>query len=63
MNRWVRVSANMSLGAYELFEAVGELSEPAWPEISFQEVLEVAFRGRIVDTLDHPLVQRLRGAA
>jgi hypothetical protein len=23
MNRWVRISANMSLGAYEVFEATG----------------------------------------
>jgi hypothetical protein len=32
-----------------------------WPDISFQEILQIAFRDRIVDRADHPLVQRLRG--
>ena len=63
MDHWVRVKANISLGAYEIFEAIGELPDPEWPEISFQEVLQVAFRERVVDRLDHPLIQRLRGAA
>jgi hypothetical protein len=53
----------MSLGAYEIFEATGDLAEPAWPEIPFEEILEVAFRNHIVDRIDHLLVQKLRGAA
>jgi hypothetical protein len=63
VKRWVRVSANMSLGAYEIFEAAAELSDPEWPKSPIQELLEVAFRGRVVNTLDHPLIRRLRGAA
>ena len=62
MHRWVRVTANMSLGAYEMFEATGDLPEPAWPELPFPEILKIAFRDRIVDGADHPVVQRLRGA-
>ena len=61
MKRWIRLTANMSLGAYEVFEATGDLAEPEWPEFPFQEILEIAFRDRIVDRADHPLVQRLRG--
>jgi hypothetical protein len=45
----------------EIFEASGDLPEPVWPEISFEEILKIAFRDRIVDRADHPLVQRLRG--
>ena len=62
MRRWVRITANMSLGANEIFEAIGDLPDPSWPELPFEEVLQVAFRDRIVDRADHPLVQRLRGA-
>ena len=51
----------MSLGAYEIFEASGDLPEPVWPDYSFEEILKIAFRERIVDRPDHPLVQRLRG--
>ena len=61
MKRWIRLTANMSLGAYEVFEATGDLPEPEWPDIPFPEILKIAFRDRIVDRADHPLVQRLRG--
>ena len=61
MRKWVRVTSSMSLQAYEIFEANGHLPEPAWPDISFQEILQIAFRDRIVDRADHPLVQRLQG--
>jgi hypothetical protein len=63
MQRWVRVMANMSLGAYEVFEATGSLSEPSWPDLPFEQLLEVAFRERIVDRPDHPLIERLRGTS
>jgi len=61
MTKWIRLTANMSLGAYEIFEATGVLSEPTWPDLPFQEILRVAFRDRFVETLDHPLIQRLKG--
>jgi hypothetical protein len=61
MENWVRVTSSISLGAYEIFEANGELPEPVWPDHSFQEILKIAFRDRIVDRPDHPLVQRLHG--
>jgi hypothetical protein len=61
MKKWVRVTASMSLGAYEIFEAIGDLPEPVWPDISFEEMLRIAFQDRIVDREGHPLVQRLQG--
>jgi hypothetical protein len=61
---WLRIKANMSLGvAYELFEATGNFPEPEWPEVEFSEILRVAFRERYIDSIDHPLVKRLRGEA
>ena len=35
MQAWVRVTANMSLGAYEIAEAMGKLGEPEWPQLDF----------------------------
>jgi hypothetical protein len=61
MEKWVRVTANMSLGAYEISAAVKDFPEPVWPDLSLQEILKIAFRDRIVDHPDHPLLQRLRG--
>ena len=58
---WVRIAANMSLGAYEVFQATAELPEPEWPDKDFQSLLEIAFKDHYVRALDHPVVQRLRG--
>ena len=59
--KWVRMAADMSLGAYRIYEAQGELSEPEWPKKTFKELVEIAFRGRIIDRDDHPVINRLRG--
>ena len=61
MKGWVRIKANSSLGAYEIFKADGALSEPEWPELTFSELLRIAFRDYYVDKLDHAVVKRLRG--
>jgi hypothetical protein len=63
MHSWVRVKANMDLGAYEMYEAGSLMADPVWPELSFQEILRIAFRDRIIDRIDHPVVKRLRGEA
>jgi hypothetical protein len=62
MGKWVRITANMSLGANEIFEATGDLPDPTWLELPFGEILKIAFRDHIIDRPDHPVVQRLRGA-
>ena len=61
MHRWVRIKANMALGAYEIFEATGVIPDPIWPNETFQDLLRIAFRDRVVDRIDHPLIKRLRG--
>jgi len=58
--RWIRIKANMSLGAYEIVEAA-TTAEPEWPAVSFQELIRIGFRDRLVDRLDHPVIKRLRG--
>jgi hypothetical protein len=58
---WVRVTANMGLGAYEVFQATGALPDPDWPALPFRELLRVAFRERFIDSADHPVLRRLRG--
>lgn len=59
---WIRLSANMSLGAYDIYAAVGELPEPTWPEMAFEEIVQLAFKGHYVNTMDHPVIKRLLGA-
>lgn len=59
--RWIRIAADMSLGAYRIWEARGDLPEPEWPEQSLRDLLSIAFKGRYIDSLDHPVLKRLRG--
>lgn len=59
--RWIRITANQSLGAYDVYRAPADLDDPQWPETSFNDLLEVAFRDHRIDTLDHPVLRRLRG--
>ena len=61
MKQWVRVKANMSLGAYEMFLAESTMSEPEWPNVTFQDLIKLAFRDRLITVLDHPVIKRLRG--
>jgi hypothetical protein len=58
---WLRIAANKDLGGYDIFEATAKLPEPIWPEATLEELLEVAFRGRIISTPDHPVVQERLG--
>jgi hypothetical protein len=61
MTQWVRIRANMSLGAYEIDVASVTHSEPTWPDVTLQDIIPIAFRDRLIDRLTHPVVQRLRG--
>jgi hypothetical protein len=61
MSEWVRITANMSLGAYEVFTAPPGIPEPTWPEYSFTQLLNIAFRGRFIQDFEHPVLRRLRG--
>jgi hypothetical protein len=62
MRGWVRMKSNMSLRAYEIFQPVNSIPDPVWPEQPFPELLRIAFRDRLINTIDHPAVKRLRGA-
>jgi hypothetical protein len=62
MTRWVRIKANMSLGAYDVIAATGVIPDPVWPEETFEQLLRIAFRSYFVNTFDHPLIKRLTGA-
>jgi hypothetical protein len=51
----------MALGAYDVFEGSNDLPEPSWPEVSFKEILRIAFKDNYIETPDHPVLRRLRG--
>jgi len=59
--RWVRCKANRSLGAYDILQVEACIAEPTWPDLTFQEVIRIAFRDRLITSMDHPVIKRLRG--
>lgn len=61
MARWIRVKANMSLRAYEIFQAENAIPDPVWPDLSFAEITRIAFKDRLITSPDHPVIKRLRG--
>ena len=61
MTCWLRVKADMALGAYAMYEASSTIPDPIWPTASLKDLLKIGFRDRLVDSLDHPVIRRLRG--
>ena len=42
-------------------EARSEFGAPEWPEVTAEELIQLAFRDRYIDSLEHPAIKRLRG--
>ncbi len=59
--QWIRISADMHLGAYQTFAAVADLGDPRWPPEGWSEVVRIALRDRIIDSEDHAVARQLLG--
>ena len=60
-SKFIRLVANMGAGTYDVLEATGNFPEPAWPDLTLNVLLAMAFKDRIIDSLDHPVLKQLRG--
>lgn len=58
---WVRLVANRSMGAYDVMKAANLSVEPKWPDKTFTELLNLAFRDKVINDLNHVVLRRLRG--
>jgi hypothetical protein len=63
MKHWVRVKSNQAAGTYDTYKAIAPIDEPTWPDMTFQDIINMAFKGRCITTLDHPVIKKLRGEA
>jgi hypothetical protein len=61
--KWVRCWANLGAGSYDAVIATAHIPEPVWPELSLRDVLHLAFKDRLIDRPDHPILKALRGEA
>ena len=58
---WVKVCWDRDLGGYGMQRAKGDLGEPQWPDKSFRDLLESAFRHNLIDRADHPVIREFAG--
>jgi hypothetical protein len=58
---WVRMKWNGR--EFEVFVAKGQHEPPLWPETTYEQLLELAFDGRVIDTPEHWAVKALNGGA
>lgn len=61
MKKWVRIISNTDQGYYEPKVARDEIPEPHWPEITFTEILKIAFKDRLLTNINHSVLKQLRG--
>jgi hypothetical protein len=59
--KWVRVATDNRSNCYRVFPHNTMKNEPVWPDLTFAQVLELAFAGRLIDRADHPIIKRLMG--
>lgn len=58
---WIRLVPNMGAGTYDVVEAANAFPDPVWPEATLEKLLAMAFKDRFIDSMDHPVLRRLRG--
>lgn len=62
-DRWIRVVPNRdkAVPGYTLIEPEDPIEEPAWPSLTLQQVVDIAFRNFRIDSYDHPAARQVRG--
>ena len=58
---WLRPEADTHAGGYNYAEPIATIPDPDWGNESFQTLFEVAYRDRIIDSLDHAIVKEFLG--
>jgi hypothetical protein len=59
--QWTQIAWDETRADY-LIEVAEKINhEPTWSDKSFEELLKLAFDGKVIDNADHPYVRRLRG--
>ena len=61
VHSWVKVASQRSIGSYVATEPEISLPDPQWPDLTLEQMLEIAFKDRIITDLSHPAIKSLRG--
>jgi hypothetical protein len=58
---WVRISWDEAQRKHRIWEAEGQMTEPRWPDLPLNQLLKLCFKDRFIQSLDHPILKKLRG--
>jgi hypothetical protein len=58
---WVSVRSNTEARGYDVYRATANIPDPEWPAKPFNELVSIAFKGRIIWSPDHDVLLRLGG--
>lgn len=59
--KWINVSSDLVTSSYRLAEPVEQLAPPQPPALPLSKLLGIAFKGRVITSIEHPLMRELRG--
>lgn len=61
--QWVRLLPSRAAGMYNVLTTEAKLADPDWSSLPTpREVWKLAFREFRIDSIEHPVIKRLRGA-
>ena len=55
---WIKIRGDRSAGGYSSTEAQGDWEAPDFGSLSFRDIVEKAFKGRVIDRPDHPALEK-----
>jgi hypothetical protein len=58
---WLRMESNNSRTGYDVIDAETQWPDPIWPSETLDELVESAFRGRLITSLEHEVLAHIRG--
>jgi hypothetical protein len=59
--KWIRVKPNRDQGMYEARIPEHQFDDPEWPILTYEEILRKAFKDKLIDSMEHPVLKKLRG--
>jgi hypothetical protein len=60
--QWIRILPNQIDRCYDVLEMPAiELPAPKWPEGGFRQLFSLAFKNRVINSINHPVLKALRG--
>src|SRR5262249_7634198 len=61
MAKWARVISDSTMGGYQLQEPPIVYPDPEWPDMTFDQILNLAFKNQRIADRDHIVLKNLRG--